>query len=103
METSKLQIEIINQIPNNEDSQAFYQSLLGNINSISPIKSFTVNINTGKSQGEVHSNITIITLEKLPKSMLRQQIITSVEYTTDEYPEAKFFRDQPILVLSFDF
>ena len=87
-----------------EDSIAFYQSLLGNINSLSPIKSFTIGINTGKSQGETHSNITIITFEHLPKNPhLRNDILQQVYYSSDEYPEIKFLRDQDILIISFDF
>ena len=87
-----------------EDSIAFYQSLLGNINSISPIKSFLIGLNTSSFKNETHSNITIITFEDLPKNPhLRNDILQQVYYSSDEYPEAKFLRDQPILILSFDF
>ena len=86
-----------------EDSIAFYQSLLGDINSISPIKSFLIGLNTSSFKNETHSNITIITFEKLPKTMIRNQIVTIIEYQTDEYPEIKFLRDQDILIISFDF
>lgn len=86
-----------------DDSVAFYQSLLGNINSISPIKSFLIGLNTSNFKNESHSNITIITFEKLPKTMLRNQIVKIIEYQTDEFPEIIFLRDQGILIILFDF
>ena len=110
METTLIQILVKNQLNTlntgsiaDDDSVAFYQSLLGNINSISPIKSFLIGLNTSNFKNESHSNITIITFEKLPKTMLRKQIISILEYQTDEYPEFKFLRDQDILIISFDF
>ena len=110
METTLIQTLVKNQLNTlntgsiaDEDSVAFYQSLLGNINSISPIKSFLIGLNTSNFKNESHSNITIITFEKLPKTMLRKQFISILEYQTDEYPEIKFLRDQDILIISFDF
>ncbi len=101
METSQIENIIKNLIPDNPDSQAFYQSLIGNINALSPIKSFLINVNTG--QGTQDTNLTIITFEHLPKSLLRQQIIDQVNYDSDEYPEFKYLVNQDILILSFDF
>ena len=86
-----------------DDSVAFYQSLLGNINSISPIKSFLIGLNTSNFKNETHSNITIITFEKLPKTMVRNQIVNIIEYQTDEFWEFIFLGDQDILIISFDF
>lgn len=113
METSKIKDLVTSQILKGDyhelkgdfdDSIAFYTSLLGNINSLSPIKSFTIGINTSEDQNDVHSNITIITFEHLPKNPhLRNDILQQVYYSSDEYPEAKFLRDQDILILSFDF
>ena len=110
METTLIQTKVRNQLNTlntgsiaDEDSVAFYQSLLGNINSISPIKSFLIALNTSNFKNETHSNITIITFEKLPKTMVRKQIISILEYQTDEFPEYKFLRDQDILIISFDF
>lgn len=86
-----------------DDSIAFYTSLLGNINNISPIKSFTIAHNTSDDQNDIHTNLTIICFEQLPKSTIRQQIIDQVNYDSDEYPEYKFLANQDILILSFDF
>ena len=86
-----------------EDSIAFYQSLLGNINSISPIKSFLIGLNTSNFKNEIHSNITIITFEKIPKTTVRNQIVNIIEYQTDEFPEIKFLREPDILIIPFDF
>ena len=83
--------------------QAFYQSLLGNLNNLSPIKSFKLGINTRNDKQNPDSNITIITFEDLPKSLIRKQIIDQVNYDTDEFPEYKFLVNQDILILSFDF
>ena len=110
METTLIQTLVKNQLNTlnsgsiaDEDSVAFYQNLLGNINSISPIKSFLIGLNTSNFKNESHSNITIITFEKLPKTMVRNQIVNILEYQTDEFPEYKFLRDQDILIISFDF
>ena len=110
METTLIETLVKNQLNTlntgsiaDEDSIAFYQSLLGNINSISPIKSFLIGLNTSNFKNETHSNITIITFEKLPKAMVRNQIVSILEYQTGEFPEYKFLRDQDILIISFDF
>lgn len=110
METTLIQTLVKNQLNTlntgsiaDEDSVAFYQRLLGNINSISPIKSFLIGLNTSNFKNESHSNITIITFEKLPKTMARNKIVNIIEYQTDEYPEYKFLSDQDILIISFDF
>ena len=110
METTLIETLVKNQLNTlntgsiaDEDSIAFYQSLLGNINSISPIKSFLIGLNTSNFKNETHSNITIITFEKLPKAMVRNQIVSILGYQTDEFPEYKFLRDQDILIISFDF
>lgn len=112
METSKIKDLVTSQILKGDylelkgdfdDSIAFYTSLLGNINSLSPIKSFTIAHNTSDDLNDIHTNITIICFEHLPKSLLRQQIIDQVNYDSDEYPEYKFLANQDILILSFDF
>lgn len=112
METTKIENLVTSQILKGDylelkgdfdDSIAFYQSLLGNINNLCPIKSFQIGIDTGTKENP-DTNITIIIFEDLPKDPhLRNNILQQVYYSSDEYPEAKLFRDQPILVLSFDF
>ena len=105
MENLKLQTEVINQLPNLEEAQQWYQSLLGNINNISPIKSFLIGVNTGKSQGSTHSNLTIITFEDLPTTQIgkRKEIYDTIIYAADEFVETKFLNQFDILIINFDF
>ena len=48
----------------------------------------------GNSDADIHNGI---------KAMVRNQIVSILEYQTDEFPEYKFLRDQDILIISFDF
>lgn len=106
MNQSLITQTIISQLPKDyaPESLEMYTELFNAINALSPIKSFILGLDTNNhDDGDIHSNLTIITFDDLPKSSTRNQIIDTVQNITDENPEYKFLVSEDILILSFDF
>lgn len=104
METTIIKQTVQNQLPQSDaQTRIMYTKILDEINSIQPIKSFTLGVNIGNNEDDIQSNITLIKFEDDINQAEFDEIQNIIDYESDEYPNINLIGNDDILIIEFDY